>query len=186
MLKSVKLFKVKEKPKQMSERTESEEESTSDSDDYQTVYSQKIEKSVKNPSRPHNMPKRKTHSKISYKQIYQRDRSPEKKRSPYMEQEYRRYWDERLMFQDNRARRSSERMYSDLTKAHHAHYHTYEARSALIEPKSMNPKHEQKSNRVVNSDNKLKAASKGMPWLRKNKTGIHCGCGEQWKMLLKD
>ncbi|XP_035437155.2 uncharacterized protein LOC118267329 isoform X1 [Spodoptera frugiperda] len=186
MLKSVKLFKVKEKPKQMSERTESEVESTSDSDDYQTVYSQKIEKSVKNPSRPHNMPKRKTHSKISYKQIYQRDRSPEKKRSPYMEQEYRRYWDERLMFQDNRARRSSERMYSDLTKAHHAHYHTYEARSALIEPKSMNPKHEQKSNRVVNSDNKLKAASKGMPWLRKNKTGIHCGCGEQWKMLLKD
>ncbi|XP_022836383.1 uncharacterized protein LOC111363760 isoform X2 [Spodoptera litura] len=184
MLKSVKLFKVKEKPKQMSVRSESEEESTSDSDDYQTVYSQKIEKSVKNPYRPHNLPKRKTHSKISYKQLYQRDRSPEKKRSPYMEQEYRRYWDERLMFQNNRARRSSERMYSDLTNGYHARYQTYEARSALMEPKTMSPKTGRQTNRVVNSENKLKGSSKGKPWLRIHKPGIHCGCGEAWKKKL--
>ncbi|CAH0702080.1 unnamed protein product [Spodoptera exigua] len=183
MLKSVKLFKVKEKPKQSSELSESEEECTSDSDDYQTVYSQKIEKSVKNRSRLQYLPKRKTHSKISYKQAFYKDRSPEKRRSPYMEQEYRRYWDERLMFQDARVLRSSERLYSDLSNVH-AHHQTYEARSALMEPKSVSPKTERRTNRAAISDNKLKGTPKATAWLRTRKTGIHCGCGEQWKKMV--
>uniref|UniRef100_A0A2A4J3L4 Uncharacterized protein n=1 Tax=Heliothis virescens TaxID=7102 RepID=A0A2A4J3L4_HELVI len=178
MFKSV--FKSREKPKKRGEKTESEEETTSDSDDYQTVYSQRIEKTVRNRGRSQNIPKRKTHSKISYKQTYQRERSPEKKRSPYMEQEYRRYWDEHLMFHDNRQKISSDRLHSDhTTPQKSAYYQTYETRRALAQHKSHSPRALNYSN-----ENKLEASSaaKGLAWLKKHKMGIHCG--EQWKKLL--
>lgn len=185
MFKSVKLFKTKEKPKKTDEkeRTESEKETTSDSDDYQTVYSQKIEKNQRHRSRAHYLPKRKTHSKISYKQAYQRDRSPEKKRSPYMEQEYRRYWDEKLMFQNKRPR-YSERYSGQSTPHKSAYYHSYEARPVLVGPQTHVAKNEPKitkENDTVNRS-KLKTTSKGMAWLKKHKLGIQCG--EQWKKFV--
>ncbi|KAJ8723013.1 hypothetical protein PYW07_004193 [Mythimna separata] len=184
MFKSVKLFKTKEKPKKRVEKSESEEEVSSDSDDYQTVYSQKIEKNSRQRSRPHNLPKRRTHSKISYKQAYQRDRSPEKKRSPYMEQENRRHWEEKLMFQTRRPR-YSERQYSSHSTPHRPYYQSYEARPVLVEPGTHVAKTEPKINRGNETINKsiLKpAASKGMAWLKKHKMGIHCG--EQWKKFI--
>ncbi|PZC79401.1 hypothetical protein B5X24_HaOG216396 [Helicoverpa armigera] len=175
MFKSV--FKSREKTKKRGEKTESEEELTSsDSDDYQTVYSQRIEKTVRNRGRPQNIPKRKTHSKISYKQMYQRERSPDKKRAPYMEQEYRRYWDEHLMFHDNRQKFSSDRLYSDQTTPHKsAYYQTYEARRSLAQsPGTMNNSNENKLD--------AKSAAKGLAWLKKHKMGVHCG--DQWKKLI--
>lgn len=187
MLKSVKLFKSRQKPRsnpKRVEKPESEEETTSDSDDYQTIYSQKVEKNLTHRSRPHNLPKRKTHSKISYKQVYQRERSPEKKRSPYMEQEYRRYWDEKLMFKNNNPRHSSERNYSEQSSSQKPpYYRTYEARSVLVEPTAVVPTTEPRTDRRTSqSQPGRRAASKGVAWLKKHKMGIHCG--PQWKKLI--
>ncbi|KAJ8725352.1 hypothetical protein PYW08_003535 [Mythimna loreyi] len=184
MFKSVKLFKNKEKPKKRVEKSESEDETTSDSDDYQTVYSQKIEKNSRQRSRPSYLPKRRTHSKISYKQAYQRDRSPEKKRSPYMEQENRRYWDEKLMFQNKRPRYSEGQYSSQSTPQRPAYYQSYETRPVLVETNTQSSRAEPKINKENENLNKsiLKPASKGMAWLKKHKMGVHCG--EQWKKFI--
>lgn len=185
MFKSVKLFKPKEKLKRKDSISESEADTSSDSDDYQTIYSQKIEKNLKHRNRAHNLPKRKTHSKISYKQTYQRDRSPEKRKSPYMEQEYRRYWNERLMFHDNKLRHSSERYSEETPPPRSDYYRTYEARSAVVEPKIPHiPKPEPRRRRLIREDDKTepKLPTKGLAWLKKHKMGIHCG--EQWKKLI--
>lgn len=183
MLKSVKLFKPKEKQKKWVEKYDSEEVTTSDSDDYQTVYSQKIEKHPRIRNRIHNLPKRKIHSKISYNKSYQRDKSPDKKRSPYMEQEYRRYWDESLMFQNDRPRHSSERQ-SSVTPHKPAYYRSYEARTAFVQPGTNNRKTEPSIRRENAKERKfnVRPASKGMAWLKKQKMGIRCG--EQWKKFI--
>lgn len=73
---------------------DSQKNSESDSDDYQTVYSQK----VATPKVKKVPPVRsRAHSKVFYsKQHWPRNKSPDKyhRVSPYMEQENRRYWDE--------------------------------------------------------------------------------------------
>ncbi|CAH0604460.1 unnamed protein product [Chrysodeixis includens] len=189
MLKSVKLFKTKEKVKNKEEKTEKEVDTSSDSADYQTVYSQKIERTLNHKHRAHvaALPKRKTHSKISYKHAYQRDRSPEKRKPPYMEQEYRRHWNERLMFQDNRARHSSEQAYSTSTTQKTPYYQVVEARNASLEPKkTFIPKANFRKGRGNREESAVTAESKfpgkGLAWLKKQKMGIHCG--DQWKKLI--
>ncbi|KAG6461033.1 uncharacterized protein LOC115450668 [Manduca sexta] len=136
------LFNRNKKKKDTKAETEAESES-SDSD-YQTVYSQKI-----------NMPKRKdhrtqrsrAHSKLHSRRSRQAQRSPERpKRTPYMEQEYRRLWNEKLMFQNTRPRYSSEKPVTRETtprsRQRPVYYRNYEARSVLVDPRSYQPRYD--------------------------------------------
>lgn len=81
------------------------EEEESESDDYQTICSYKADKEHrrKNVQAMQYRRFRKPHSKIFY------SKAPKSKRSPYMEQEYRREWNERLTFQPNKQIFSSEK-----------------------------------------------------------------------------
>lgn len=75
-----------------------EEQEESESDDYQTIYSYKMDKEQRRKNiqalQYHRF--RKPHSKIYY------SKALKSRRSPYMEQEYRRDWNERLTFQPDR------------------------------------------------------------------------------------
>ncbi|XP_075992889.1 uncharacterized protein LOC142987835 [Anticarsia gemmatalis] len=179
-------FKTRSRRKQDKEKklesAESDEDASSDSDDYQTIYSQKIEKAPK--TRAQTLPKRRTHSKVSYKQTYQRDRSPEKTRlPPYMEQEYRRQWNEKFMFQE-RYNDTSANYRSDQRRP--PYYQTYEARPTIVDTKTTD---NSKNPRGFASQENIKAAkpgsklpAKGLAWFKKRK--IACNCGEQWKKFL--
>lgn len=198
MFNSVKLFKPKDRrrrdKKDNKADTQDIEESSSDSDDYQTIYSQKLETAPKTVPRMHNLPKRRTHSKISYKQAYPRERSPDKliRRSPYLEQEYRRHWNEKLMFHDAKHRHSSEHPYSIESPSRKGpYYQSYEARTVCVDPRRQLMHRTQPVNarRVLTQKPKTMAAppeprltAKGLAWLKKHKMGIHCG--EQWKKLI--
>ncbi|XP_053625030.1 uncharacterized protein LOC128683420 isoform X2 [Plodia interpunctella] len=110
MIQSVKLFKNRRRRSQKSKIDSEEEES--DSDDYQTIYSQQVQQ----PRRPliqiHVPPRKLPHSKVSYSR-QMRGRNQEKQRRSPMEQEYRRQWNERLMYQRRppRSTDQSERSY---------------------------------------------------------------------------
>lgn len=82
-----------------------EEEEESESDDYQTVCSYKMDKDQNRRSVQALQYRRfrKPHSKVSY------SKAPKSKRSPYLEQEYRRDWNERLTFQPDKHIYSSEK-----------------------------------------------------------------------------
>lgn len=127
---------------------ESEKESGSDSDDYETVYSHKaVDASPK--SKKAEVVRSRPHSKVFYSKQPQKRRSrtnsPEKNTSfsPYMEQEYRRYWDEKLMFHENQHQRYSTgtpRQTADRSHGNrHVYYQNYETRPVLAEPARQGP-----------------------------------------------
>lgn len=103
----VNLFSGKKKSsrKEQSDVVCEEEEEESESDDYQTVCSYKMDKDQHRRSVPAMQYRRirKPHSKICY------SKAPKSRRSPYMEQEYRRDWNERLTFQPDKQIFSSEK-----------------------------------------------------------------------------
>lgn len=202
MLKSVKIFGNKTKKKkeeQIQVDNEVEEESEGNSDDYQTVCSQRVDRNPRYIPYPvravRSPPKIRAHSKISYSR-HMRDRNQERsRRSPYMEQEYRRHWNERLMFHENQHRYSSEGPYSKESRRKPVYYQSYEARSALVRPRPVNliPHAPQTNiNRIVKPirpkpdvnecEPKVKTPNKGLAWLKKHKLGIHCG--PQWKKFI--
>lgn len=106
--KMVNLFsgrKKSERKQQLDVTCEEEEEEESESDDYQTIYSYKMDKEQRrrNIQALQYRRFRRPHSKISY------SKAAKSRRSPYMEQEYRRDWNERLTFQPDRQIFSSEK-----------------------------------------------------------------------------
>ncbi|XP_028158307.1 uncharacterized protein LOC114351334 isoform X2 [Ostrinia furnacalis] len=207
MFKSVKLFNGKSKNKQkveeqvqVSPTDDVDDESDGNSDDYQTIYSQRVERRPRYVPHVVRSPYRlKAHSKISYSR-HMRDRNQERKRPPYMEQEYRRHWNEKLMFHENRHRYSSDSPYSKDTPRHTrnpAYWQNYEARSALVnntqmitprapEPNVRTPITREDILRSVNDASinipKANAATKGLAWLKRHKLGIRCG--DQWKKFI--
>ncbi|XP_060810840.1 uncharacterized protein LOC106130115 [Amyelois transitella] len=96
MFKSVKLFKNRKRKSQKSKL--SSEEEPSDSDDYQTIYSQQVEQARRLPKQMQQPARKVPHSKVSYSRQL-RGRNQEKLRRATMEQEYRRQWNEQLMYQ---------------------------------------------------------------------------------------
>lgn len=81
------------------------EEEDSESDDYQTVCSYKIDREQRRRGGQVIQYRRfrKPHSKVSY------SKALKSRRSPYMEQEYRRDWNEKLTFQPEKRIFSSEK-----------------------------------------------------------------------------
>ncbi|XP_026501651.2 uncharacterized protein LOC113404811 [Vanessa tameamea] len=171
MLKSVNLFKKK---KEMP--TEKE---VSDSDDYETVYSEKSANVSTN-----------RYKKVKTLAPYDRART---KRSPYLEQEYRRQWNEGLAFRKQRESIcSSERPnvhipHSNQIPTRPLYWTDFEARNASVYHKTptqyrVNDATRQneigiQQNVVKNGKNKER-----LGWLKKHKLGVNCG--EQWKKFI--
>lgn len=101
--KMVNLFSGRKKSRKEQSDVTCEEES--ESDDYQTICSYKMDKEQRrrNIQAMQYRRCRKPHSKVSY------SKAPKSKRSPYMEQEYRREWNERLSFRPDKHIFSSEK-----------------------------------------------------------------------------
>lgn len=174
ILKSVKLFKKKKQTR--------DEEEASDSDDYETIYS---EKSAKISPRHHE-----TKEYIKYRNFdpNYRNRS---ERSPYLEQEYRRQWNERLAFREQESKCTSERPVSRHSSINHArpvYWNNYEARSAIVnhklpnQLKAVDPPKRIKQDTLQKNESVKKINKGGLGWLKKHKLGINCG--EQWKKLI--
>ncbi|XP_059061245.1 uncharacterized protein LOC131854130 [Achroia grisella] len=190
MFNSVKFFKNKnKKEKAIQNVNEYEQESDmNESDEYETIYSQKIDRTTPVSSQ---VRKKAPHSKISYSR-QMRDRNQERfRRLPYMEQEYRRQWNERLMFQEQQRQFSSDRMYSKETnryKEQPMYCRNYEARSALVDqnisPYQQREANERYTKTLQNERNAKRVKTKGLTWLTKRKLGLQCG--EQWKKLIID
>ncbi|XP_072943582.1 uncharacterized protein [Epargyreus clarus] len=194
MLGSVKLFnkkkqnKTKDSTKKYMEQEEEDEKSDSDSDEYQTIYSEQINKT----RRPNKRHRYKPRSYTTYKPAQGPKRN---RRSPYMEQEYRRQWDENLIFKENRGRRySSERPFS--VQQNPVYWQNYEARSALVDHGQphytqtyYNPTQagsrrvEQQTSPVNLVGKKLANAKSKISWLKKRKLGM-ANCGTQWKKFV--
>lgn len=191
MLGSVKLFNKKKhnKPTGGTKKyieQEDEAKSDSDSDEYQTIYSEQINK-TRQPTKRHRYKPRNytTHRPVqSTRRI---------RKSPYMEQEYRRQWDENLIFKENRGRRySSERPFS--SQQNPVYWQSYEARSALVDQgqpynqsyyspvQSGSRNVERQTSPVLLVGKKASGKSK-ISWLKKHKLGI-ANCGEQWKKFV--
>ncbi|XP_050344958.1 uncharacterized protein LOC126769960 [Nymphalis io] len=170
MLKSVNLFKKK--------KSMPAEKEASDSDDYETIYSEKSAKVSP-----------KVYKKVKTVVPYDRART---KRSPYMEQEYRRHWNEGIAFREQRENIcSSERpnlTNSNPIRTRPLYWTDIEARSAFVDhnmpyqcrindatshvEEGMSPQ-----NVVQKGGNKER-----LGWLKKHKLGINCG--EQWKKFI--
>ncbi|CAG9783464.1 unnamed protein product [Diatraea saccharalis] len=195
-----KLFKSKPKKKEeeIQVENETEEDSEGESDDYQTIYS-------------HNEVNRARHhfpypvrSPIKEKGRYRkplprhiRDMNQERqRRSPYLEQEYRRQWDEKLMFHENQHRRSSEdprSNESDPRKINPKYWRDYQAMSARVNRNRLVdaavtpsvPFHTMNRGLTLriprrSSGPKVKTTPKTIAWLKKHKPAC---CG-QWKKLI--
>lgn len=171
MFKTVKLFKKKKDIKQFED--EDERADGSESDDYETVYSEKVNKPP-------------VHVKFRPKNVIQFSKPPmnanfaRTKRTPYMEQEYRRQWNEHLMFNgDRNARRP---IYKPRTAEHPAFWQEYETRSAFTKPQYSiaSEKVDRETESTVQTD-KTNLKDK-LAWLKKHKMGIKCG--EQWKKFI--
>ncbi|CAK1582353.1 unnamed protein product [Parnassius mnemosyne] len=168
VLQTVNIFK-KRKPEKMVDESESEESGS----DYQTIYSYKTYKDLKQPiTRTFQQPATKQRH---LKPIVQPDREIRKdvqenrRRSPYMEQEYRRYWDEKLMFHENQSPvHSSERSFPGLSRSPQSpvFWRGYEARSAIIRhrPTKIHREHSKTSQRFQKERTGLK-----LEWLKKQK-----------------
>lgn len=192
MLGSVKLFNKKKQNKPIGNakqyiEPEDDEKSDSDSDGYQTIYSEKVN-TTHRPKRHQYKPRNHT----THRPVQSTRRNRE---SPYMEQEYRRQWDENLIFKENRGRRySSERPYSYQQTP--VYWQNYEARSALVDhgraysqtynPNETGSRRVEKQTSPVNLVGKIaesKNAKSKISWLKKHKLGI-ANCGEQWKKFV--
>ncbi|CAH2086935.1 unnamed protein product [Euphydryas editha] len=175
MFKSVKLFKKKKQTR--------DEKDASDSDDYETIYS---EKSVKVSPRSYNEAKYYTKSRK-----YDLNDKNRAIRSPYLEQEYRRHWNERLTFREQESKCTSERpvsRHSSINRAKPVYWNNYEARSAIVNHELpnhltvMNPPKRVKQNNLQKNESVKKFNHRGLGWLKKHKFGINCG--EQWKKFI--
>ncbi|XP_046965264.1 uncharacterized protein LOC124533792 [Vanessa cardui] len=169
MLKSVNLFKKK--------KGMPTEREASDSDDYETVYS---EKSANVP------PKR--YRKVKTTAQYDRART---KQSPYLEQEYRRQWNEGLAFREQRESIcSSERpnvTHSNQIPTRPLYWTDFEARNASVYQKTPNQfriNDSVRQNEIGIQQNEVKNGKykERLGWLKKHKLGIKCG--EQWKKFI--
>ncbi|RVE43321.1 hypothetical protein evm_012025 [Chilo suppressalis] len=198
---SFKMFKSKPKKKEEEIQVENEiedEESEGESDDYQTIYSQKevdrVQKHhVAYPAR--NLVKGKSHSKISFSK-HQRNQERQW-RSPYMEQEYRRHWNEKFMSHENQHRHSSESppsVQNDRRRPNPIYSRDYQAMSAQVghsRNRSVDASINQSAPMYIQTKNRgvtlriprktgPKTPIKGLTWLKKHKPA----CGEQWKKIV--
>lgn len=179
--------------------------SGSDSVDYRTVQRHKdVSKSKPKPNTS------RSRGIVFYSKPSQpRNQSPKSlsQRSPYMEQEYRRCFDEKLTFHDNHHRKSSTREPPPPIRP--VYYQKVETRSALVD--HYTPRTEVRQNsRGINAKSKKRYTSRNhsnqeenspsvqcntpkrvsivppeaISWLEKHKLGIHCG--KQWKKLILD
>ncbi|XP_004921569.2 uncharacterized protein LOC101735536 [Bombyx mori] len=123
-------------------KAQSETES-SDSDDYQTVYSHKDEKPRRTQRRVIQISKQ-PHSKIVRPKRSRNFAENKNKRKPYMEQEYRRRWNEKIMFENEKIRHSSEQPFwwetTKRPKYEPIYRQNVEARSVFVEP-VISPRH---------------------------------------------
>lgn len=158
------------------------EESTSDSDDYSTIYT---EKAINTPQPP------KQTGGISF------IRPPAKqyKRPAYMDQEYRRQWNEDLIFQKKGHYTAKAVKTSPIRRRgpNEIYFRDYEARAALVQPRYLmnykltrDPFDWQKTGRAKFNANKKAFqkinASKKISWLKKYK--LVAGCGKRWKNFI--
>lgn len=173
------------------------ENQTSDSDDY-NVHSHRVA-----PTKPVKNTKSKSRAVVFYSKK-PREGSPVSlsRRTPYMEQEYRRYFDEKLTFHDDQYTRSSSR--EPAPQRRPVYYQKVEARTALVDHFNQRncmqayPRIESKSvkqYRNLNQESHTRVKSnipervsivppKAITWLEKHKLGVHCG--KQWKKLILD
>ncbi|XP_045785546.1 uncharacterized protein LOC123881044 [Maniola jurtina] len=189
MFNSVKMFKKRKTDQKI--QSESEASGASDSDDYETIYSGRT--AVLQP---------KNHRRSYQHQTYTKGRFEEQnalrpihgkgRRSPYLEQEYRRQWNERLMFNKQERKYSSERRISKpspLENSQPVYWTNYDARSVLVDNKRSPLKYvnsKAKTNELKrDSLEKLNGGTTRMKenrgWFKKHKV---VNCGEQWKKFV--
>lgn len=163
MLKSVKLFRTK---KHGSQKRFDKEDAESDSDDYETIYSK--QSTTPPPPKLRKIPRK----------YAKNNNLPEvRRKKPYLEQEYRRQWNENLTFHDQ-THFSNDNQYARNYK-NTPYWTNYEARNVIVEtPNYMSPRpsSNEKSPKInVKRKDKLK-------WLKNHKLGLKCG--EQWKNFI--
>ncbi|XP_013182496.1 PREDICTED: uncharacterized protein LOC106128580 [Papilio xuthus] len=142
MFETVKMLKKKSVSNRMlpSGRGMTEDANSSGSDtDTQTVYSYKTHRGRKPTGQSAERPGQALRREY-LKDIIETDRESglkiqegSRRQSPYMEQEYRRYWDEKLMFNENKSPiHFSEKSYSGREPDEALFWRGYEARSAML------------------------------------------------------
>jgi hypothetical protein len=181
MFQSVKLFSTKNKKKaEQPEENETENESDDESDDYQTIYRKEPTKDTRYPTTTRTVTRSKTQPQNRNQDMHER--------LPYMEQEYRRYWNEKLAFHEKQRRHSKATRSRDTRRTPDpVYWQNYEARSALIGQNRDGSRTPRYSSRKFipppsrrTSGPKLNVATKGLSWLKKHKPQ----CGEQWKKFI--
>ncbi|KAL4706303.1 hypothetical protein ACJJTC_004912 [Scirpophaga incertulas] len=151
------------------------EESEDDSDNSETIYNQGEANRECITGIPYSS--RNAMRKYSHKNFNKR------KNSPYLKQEYRRYWNAKLMSEKYKQYEPSE-AYSRTP-----YWQNYETRSALVSRSSNKtgissiPLETRKhlTSRVYDKP-KLKIKPKGISWVRRYKPGLKCG--KQWRRLI--
>ncbi|CAG5011194.1 unnamed protein product [Parnassius apollo] len=155
----------------MADESESEESGS----DYQTIYSYKTYKDLKQPiTRKIQKPiTKQVHLKPMVQPVREirKDVQENRRRSPYMEQEYRRYWDEKLMFHENQSPvRSSERSFPGLSRSPQSpvFWRGYEARSAILQTPHRHTKIHQERSKTSQTVRNERTGLK-LEWLKKQK-----------------
>ncbi|XP_022124391.2 uncharacterized protein LOC110999579 [Pieris rapae] len=140
----------------------------SETDDYETVYSGSGKGSRDNNPQPHRTIYTKKTPRINIQVNGKRIR-----RSPYMEQEYRRHWNEDLTFGQNELKQARDQAGTSHSVRYQQQYapyrRNYEARSVIIHR---------------DSSHDLARAKEKKGFLKKHKLGLRCG--EHWKNLILD
>ncbi|XP_032513463.2 uncharacterized protein LOC116767315 [Danaus plexippus] len=176
MFNSVKLFKKRKDTQRNATQVEVTE--NSDSDETQTVCS------VRTKGRKRNMAQMTREQYL--KNAGPLDQKYSRRRAPYLEQEYRRQWNEGLMFYEPHERYPAAEPYSKLSASHPrpspVFWRDYEARTALVEhTQNVNGKIEQGTSSPTCQGREDDKTSK-LDWIKRHKLGLRCG--EQWKKLI--
>lgn len=178
-------------------KSRKEDQPSEDSIEYRTVQSHRGA-----PAKPAPNVRSKSRAVVFYSKK-PRAQSPASlpQRTPYMEQEYRRYFDEKLTFHDSQRQMASIR--ESAPRGRSVYFQKVEARSALVDhfnqrnefrqtsPRSETTSTKQYRNQNQESDARVKAPfpekasivpPTAITWLEKHKLGMHCG--KQWKKLI--
>lgn len=165
MLKSVKLFRNKKHESQKRFETVDVE---SDSEDYETVYSK--QSTIPPQQKLHKYPRK-------YTKVH--NFSENRRKKPYLEQEYRRQWNENLAFHNNLPNEDQ----FPRNNRNTPFWTSYEARNVTVDNKSkyMNPLPQTLPTNAKIPETTEKPKEK-LNWLKKHKLGLKCG--EQWKNFI--
>lgn len=204
MFRSVRLLKHRNKKKilEVYEESEEESEANGDSDECETIYNEKIDRTMRIPSQEHEFIQSKRdhyiplsrhsprHSKTTH--ASQKAGRYTECTKPYLEQEYRRIWNEDLTFNNNRPRNSTATYETQQPR-----YNTnYETRAAVV-PTSTRTLNK-KPAKVVKDSARFRITkgavpkfevlpkgngAKGLSWFKKHKL-MQCN-RDQWKALVE-